>query len=162
MTRSICLSEAPPVSPSQSRDSEKDWMTRVATFAWSISDLQRGFALAGYSGKTSPVSSHPEEEGILVPSSGRWLNSGMGGPTGSLTLSTLEFPSAAVASSLSDILETGVVPQRFFLSATACQGILRRAEKRGKNLPETLRLALEAEVTVECQAAEENIWSLEA
>jgi hypothetical protein len=41
-------------------------------------------------------------------------------------------------------LETGAVPQRFFLSATACQGILRRAEKRGKKLPEQLERALAA------------------
>jgi hypothetical protein len=39
-------------------------------------------------------------------------------------------------------LEIGVVPQRFFLSATACQGILRRAEKRGKKLPSALQEAL--------------------
>jgi hypothetical protein len=41
-------------------------------------------------------------------------------------------------------LETGDVPQRFYLSAKACQGILRRAEKRGKKLPATLQAALEA------------------
>jgi hypothetical protein len=34
------------------------------------------------------------------------------------------------------------VPQRFFLSATACKGILRRAERRGKKLPELLKAAL--------------------
>jgi hypothetical protein len=67
----------------------------------------------------------------------------MGSPIAFVTLNTLEFHSAAVASSLSDILETGDVPQRFYLSAKACRGILRRAEKRGKALPTTLRLALE-------------------
>jgi hypothetical protein len=60
-----------------------------------------------------------------------------------LTLSSLEWPSAAVVCSLSDILETGDLPQRFFLSATACQGILRRAEKRGKVLPAGLLTALQ-------------------
>jgi hypothetical protein len=40
-------------------------------------------------------------------------------------------------------LETSAVPQRFFLSAKACQGILRRAEKRGKDLPPILKQALE-------------------
>jgi hypothetical protein len=45
---------------------------------------------------------------------------------------------------LSDVLETGDVPQRFFLSAKACSGILRRAGKRGKELPVALRKALEA------------------
>jgi hypothetical protein len=68
----------------------------------------------------------------------------MGSRSGFLTLNTSEFHSAAVASSLSDILETGDVPHRYFLSATACRGILRRAEKRAKTLPEHLKAALEA------------------
>ena len=34
-------------------------------------------------------------------------------------------------------------PQKYYLSAKACNGILRRAEKRGKELPEQLRKALE-------------------
>ena len=73
-----------------------------------------------------------------------WGNSGMGGPTECLTLNTLEWPSDAAVCSLSDTLETGTVPQRYFLSATACRGILRRAEKRGKELPQTLKEALTA------------------
>ena len=44
---------------------------------------------------------------------------------------------------LSDILETGHIPARFYLSPRACQGILRRAEKRGKELPPLLKQALE-------------------
>jgi hypothetical protein len=58
------------------------------------------------------------------------------------TLSSSECPNDAVASSLSDILETGAVPQRYFLSAKACAGILRRAAKGGKNLPDFLAAAL--------------------
>jgi len=46
--------------------------------------------------------------------------------------------------SLSDVLETRDVPQKYYLSARACAGILRRAEKRGKALPEMLRVALGA------------------
>jgi hypothetical protein len=45
---------------------------------------------------------------------------------------------------LSDVLETGPLPQRFYLSQKACAGILRRAEKRGKELPLMLRDALQA------------------
>jgi hypothetical protein len=66
----------------------------------------------------------------------------MGSPTEFLTLSFLEFHSGAVASSLSDVLEAGDLPQRFFLSATACARILRRAAKRGKELPQLLKAAL--------------------
>jgi len=67
----------------------------------------------------------------------------MGSPTECWTLNTSESPSVAVESSLSRVLETGVLPQRFFLSPTACAGILRRAERRGKALPPALKAALE-------------------
>jgi hypothetical protein len=40
-------------------------------------------------------------------------------------------------------LETGELPPRFSLSAKACAGILRRAQRRGKELPTMLRQALE-------------------
>ena len=62
----------------------------------------------------------------------------------SWTRSTSEFRSGAVASSLSEILETGAVDRRYFLSPKACEGILRRAEKRGKSLPPSLQDALQA------------------
>jgi hypothetical protein len=68
----------------------------------------------------------------------------MGSPTEFLTLNILEYPSDGVASSLSDVLEAGELPQRYYLSGTACRGILRRAEKRGKTLPPPLAHALMA------------------
>jgi hypothetical protein len=68
----------------------------------------------------------------------------MGSATEFLTLNTPEYHSGAVGSLLSDVLETGEVPQRFFLSATACRGILRRAKKRGKSLPPSLLAVLQA------------------
>jgi len=83
-------------------------------------------------------------EKTLVPSSGRWENSGMGGPTECLTLRTSESHSGAVVSSLSDILETGDLPQRYYLSKRACAGLLARAKKREKILPARLKAALEA------------------
>jgi hypothetical protein len=83
----------------------------------------------------------------------------MGSPTEFWTLNTLESHSGAVASSLSDVLETGAVQQRYFLSATACKGILRRADKRGKALPQTLHQALQAvaEASSEPEKAEGKI-----
>jgi len=48
--------------------------------------------------------------------------------------------------SLSEVLESGPVPTRFFLSPKACAGILRRAAKRGKELPPQLARALQAVV----------------
>lgn len=65
---------------------------------------------------------------------GAWLGECMMRNTG-------EFPNAAVGSRLSQILEA--TPQgKYSLSAKACQGILRRAERRGKDLPETLKTVL--------------------
>lgn len=52
-----------------------------------------------------------------------------------------EFPNAERESLLSWILEDNV-PQKYYLSARACQGILTRASRRGKPLPEVLRQAL--------------------
>ena len=59
-----------------------------------------------------------------------------------LTLNTGESPNDVVASTLSQILEENV-PEQYYLSAKACEGILRRAESRGKVLPQMLRDALE-------------------
>ena len=133
-----------PVKVSLSPVSEAVWTTTVATSPLSFADLLNVSNLAGLSGKMSPVSCHRAEDGTLVPSSGRWKTSGMVSRTECLTLSSSEFPSGAAVCLLSDILETGDLPQRFFLSAMACQGILRRAEKRGKTLPTALHHALQA------------------
>ena len=59
-----------------------------------------------------------------------------------LTLNTGEYPNAVVESTLSQILQANV-PEKYYLSATACQGILNRAKKRGKELPAMLKEALE-------------------
>lgn len=65
---------------------------------------------------------------------GAWLGECM-------TRNTGESPNAAVGSRLSQILEA--TPQeKYSLSAKACQGILRRAERRGKDLPELLKQVL--------------------
>ena len=116
----------------------------AATWHLNIFDWLRDFGPAGWFGRTSLASCLADEGGTLVPSSGRWASSGMGSPTECLTLSISDWPSDASVCLLSDILETGDVPQRFYLSPTACVGILRRAEKRGKSLPPSLREALQA------------------
>ena len=74
----------------------------------------------------------------------------------SLTLNTGEKPSmtavqevcsawghhsAAKESLLSQILEVNA-PEKYFLSARACRGILTRASRRGKKLPDLLETAL--------------------
>ena len=65
------------------------------------------------------------------------------------THNTSESPNAVAACSslpslisLSSVLETEPIQQKYFLSEKACEGILRRADKRGKELPPMLRDAL--------------------
>jgi hypothetical protein len=121
----------------------------------------------GSSGKTSPAHSAVTEAETLLSWLARWLgpnsvfretdgeipellSAQTGASSGALwTRSTSEWNHTLVPShsgggvcSLSSILETGQVDPRYFLSQKACLGILRRAEKRGKALPEALQRAL--------------------
>ena len=75
-----------------------------------------------------------------------WL--GQHGP-----LNTSECPKGAVGSSLSQIL-LDTVPSKYYLSRTACRGILRRAEERGKPLPPELELALKLQAGIISAQAE--------
>lgn len=63
-----------------------------------------------------------------------------------LTLNIGEKPRIPNPTHLSEILETDADP-KYNLSPKACQGILARADKRGKALPPILREALENQIT---------------
>lgn len=132
----------PPASLSASQGSEAGLPTHAVASRSLIYRWLTTIARDGSSGKMSPVSFHQTEGETLEPSSGGWLTSGISSRGESWMLNTLEFHSGVVESSLSDILETGEVPQKFFLSPKACKGILRRAKNRGKTLPEALETAL--------------------
>ena len=165
------LSEEPHANRSPSLVSERDWMIRVATSCSSMLPLLNDTGPDGWFGKTSPVSFQATEDETLQafwqssPGEGLKCLQAAGGMRDTsrmekahtvshgecLTLSMSEWTgmdglslSDEGVSSLSDILETGDVPQRFYLSAKACRGILRRAEKRGKALPPQLARALQA------------------
>lgn len=83
------------------------------------------------------------------PFSGRWPTRGFVTANGAYSTGSgsaspsegAEFSSSRTMS-LSEVLEPSV-PARFFLSPRACQGILRRAAKRERALPDDLRTALE-------------------
>lgn len=138
-------SEEAPARASPSQESDSEWTILAATLPWNTSELSEMSNPLGSSTKMSPVSCHLEEDGTLVPSSGKWKNSGMGGPTESWTRVTSESPNDDVVSSLLDVLEEiGTVQERYYLSPKACSGILRRAQKRNKKLPKELDLALRA------------------
>lgn len=93
------------------------------------------------------------ESNIPMPASGRWAAAGMvgikgaGGGScivqlgGSLTLNFGESPNVENVSILSMILEADV-PDKYYLSAKACWGIIRRAEERQKEIPLILKVAL--------------------
>lgn len=107
---------------------------------WSATDLPPS------SSKTYRDSSPVMAARILGRSSVVWANSGTGGPTGFSTLSSSECPSdddgcSFVPSTLAQVLEP-TAPQRFYLSARAAAGILRRATRRGRELPTALHQAL--------------------
>ena len=67
------------------------------------------------------------------------------GPPG--TLNTSECPKDVEESSLSQILLDSV-PSKYYLSEKSCRGILKRADKRGKRLPEKLELALKLQAGI--------------
>ena len=59
----------------------------------------------------------------------------------SLMLNISECPNEEDESSLSQILMEEV-PEKYYLSKKACQGILQRAARKGKEIPEPLKKAL--------------------
>ena len=169
MEKLTSLSEAHPVKISVSQGSE--WDLRVAE-AHSLSillDCAMKLERDGWCGKMSPRLYQAGTEKILQPSShcsqdgispslkadGVSVESSplqtdtLVYPTEYLTLSIPEFPnfhelsrSEGSVSSLSDILVTGSIPARYYLSVKCAEGILRRAERRGRTLPEVLKAAL--------------------
>ena len=127
-------------------DAARDWLASGADCGSSSIALLQTLSRDGLLSRTSPVCYPAIEDRILPPSFAGWSNAGMASPGGFWTLSISEWPSAAAVCSLSAILETDV-PPRFYLSAKACRGILRRAAQRKRALPTPLREALSAVAT---------------
>ena len=103
--------------------------------------------------QTSKPSSSPSVPSATVPLMYLDLRMGYGNllgaywetvtalPGGSTMPSTGVCPSAVRESTLSQILQPNA-PEKYSLSPKACAGIIRRAEKRGKELPPMLLEAL--------------------
>jgi len=137
----MSLLEGHPVSPSQSQAKGRDFLEQVDSSV-SISDCFRKCVRAGLSGRMSQDVYQVAGGKTSSSFSNNGLTSGIMSHGEFWTLNTSEWPRDAAVCLLSDILETGSVPQRYFLSQAACQGILRRAEKRGKKLPKLLERCL--------------------
>ena len=95
----------------------------------------------------NPVASWvTEQTDALFPSRGDYLTHSFGEQPNMLTdeCSQGEPRNGVGVSRLSQILEESA-PPKYYLSERACAGILRRAEKRKKELPEILEMALKAQ-----------------
>ena len=110
------------LAPMEEKISEPYWKNLPA---WNNQTLQFLDLRRGADGAKPEQS--PETDGL-------WLGD-------SLMLNIGEPPREESVSLLSQILEVNV-PQKYFLSARACQGILIRASRRGKKLPDLLQMAL--------------------
>ena len=146
----MSLLEEPHVPLSALLDFEKVSIHNEETSHLSLLSWLRDSNPLGSSGKMSPESCHLMEDGTLLPSLEAWQNAGMGSPTGFLTLSMSEhndFQELSLkdedVSLLSDILETGNVQLRYYLTQPQCQRILSRAEEHDKQLPENLKKTLQ-------------------
>ena len=134
-----------PAKTSQWPESVPDWLVDVLASSGRSFALVTNYDRDGSSSKTCLVSCRVTTDGILESSSGPWLNSGTASRGASWMHSSSEFRNVDVACSLSDVLETtGEHLARYSLSPKACEGILRRATRRGRTLPTLLQVALEA------------------
>ena len=149
------LSEAVRARVSVKRDSEEDCRTKDQDLHWRISNVLNRFNPNGYVGKTY-LGYYPVITGRTTEhSSQNLMNSGIVYRGQYWTANGFPYRKGGGACSLSDILEAGSVPQKYFLSPKACKGILRRAEKRGKSIPPALELALKTVASQELSAPQE-------
>lgn len=167
--KSICSSGGLPVRISPSQENGWDLTVSAASSLSTLYDCALRLERAGSFGKMSPRL-YPVMEDRTFP--GFCLSSAagtsqcrvtVGGSQESsreppvisvfageyLTLNTPEFPnfqgrsrSEGSVSSLSDILIIGNIPLKYYLTVKCAEGILRRAERRGKPLPPVLKAAL--------------------
>jgi len=93
--------------------------------------------------KTFTASSIHTKAETLKPLFELWPSSGILSDGVCLTAKTSESPNHASESTLLGVIETGRVPERYFLSPSAAKGMLRRAKKMGRNLFPPLRESLE-------------------
>lgn len=101
------------------------------------------FDLAFFRAGWKPLASCEKDE-TLASSSLRWKTAGYVSRGGCWTRATSESPRDAVECSLSEVLEKGSIPEKYFLSPKAASGILARAKRRGRELPPAVQRALEA------------------
>jgi DNA (cytosine-5)-methyltransferase 1 len=75
----------------------------------------------------------------------KWLKAGIAWKGSFISGSVYPTPSTPISSSLIDIVERKKVSRRYYLTANAAEGILRRVDNQGRKLFMPLRRALELE-----------------
>ncbi len=144
----VFSAEASPAKTSPSPDAEPDLKEAAAASSTSSPASSRLFDPDPYSWRTFPASSPRTAVGTSESCLERWPTSGTAWDGGLSTAATSECRSDAEGcssseSSLTEILEPPQdVPAKYSLSARAATGILRRAQKRGRELPPHLLRAL--------------------
>lgn len=146
MEKSMSLLEEAPVKASPWPETEPDSMERPVSCG-SMFDAFEKSVLDTLSGKTCRERSRARRGRTSDACSQTWMSSGTVLHGEFSTRNSSEWPSDAAVSFLSEALETDV-PQKYSLSTTACAGIIRRAETRGKALPRELNEALLAVVAL--------------
>ena len=97
----------------------------------------------GLSSQTRPICLCLNHGASQDASATRWED---GALLGEYTMRSFgEYPREENVSRLSQILEDSA-HQKYYLSARACFGILRRTKAKGKELPDVLRVALERQM----------------
>lgn len=123
----LCLTGA----NGQNKDAYMEWESMESPFPWLTKYTMRSTTVFHKDGKDSAF----------------WLiSTDSPQPRFCLTLNLSERPRMENPTLLSEVLEEEADP-KYNLSSKACQGILNRANKRGKQLPEILKQALENQVT---------------
>ena len=135
---------------------------------WTNSESVETCPKHSFSGKTSPASSQQRtthSDASLEECSDLTLQSSPSEESGGILetllesdvlrgdcsmLNTSEWPNDAVVCLLSQQLAPESVQPADYLSAEACRGLLRRAEKRGRPLPPMLKRVLELQAVSEC------------
>ena len=151
-TQNVLISSAEdfPARTSPSPDDAEDSLELAPASSTSSRESLSLFDLDGYSSRTYPDCSPRTAVGTSESCLERWPTSGTAWHGGLSTAVSSECRSdeggcSSSEPSLSQILEEPQsVPARYLLSARAAQGILRRAEKRGRTLSSHLSAALEA------------------
>ena len=169
MKKSTCSSGARPARISQSQGNDWDLKVGEACSLSTLYDCVLSLESTGLCGKMSPLLFPAAEVRIsddLFPCSVDGMSRSLKADGENVESSprlredsewhgeylTLNLPewnnfrgqsrSAGSVSSLSDILVSGNIPPRYYLTVKCAEGILRRAARRGKTLPPVLKEAL--------------------